>query len=114
MLMLREAVRVARQGIVVKDHLREGFLAGATLRFMDWVGNAGWGVALPYNYWNAVQWRHAREQLHIEIDKELTALGLYPWWANWWFGRSLHFIARFRVPFGEHGRFKPSATRVES
>ena len=28
----------------------EGFLAGPTLRLMDWVGNRGHGVRLPYNY----------------------------------------------------------------
>jgi len=59
MVLLREAVRVARAGIVIKDHFREGFCAGPRLRFMDWVGNAAWGVPLPYNYWNAAQWKRA-------------------------------------------------------
>jgi SAM-dependent methyltransferase len=98
MVWLREAARVARAGIVIKDHLREGLWAGPTLRFMDWVGNAAWGVHLPYNYWNAAQWKIAREQLNLQTEAERLALGLYPWWANWLFGRSLHFIARLRVP----------------
>lgn len=97
MVLLREAVRVARTGIVIKDHLREGFCAGPRLRFMDWVGNAAWGVRLPYNYWDAAQWKSAREQLHLQTEEQRFALELYPWWANWLFGGSLHFISRLRV-----------------
>jgi len=95
--MLREAVRVARHAVVIKDHLREGLGAGLTLRLMDWVGNASWNVRLPYNYWSAAEWKVARERLKLSIEEERMALGLYPWWANWLFGRSLHFISRLRV-----------------
>ena len=48
-VLLREAGRVANT-ILMKDHFRDGFLAGPTLRLMDWVGNAHHGVPLPYNY----------------------------------------------------------------
>jgi SAM-dependent methyltransferase len=98
MALLREAVRVARSALVIKDHLREGFAAGATLRFMDWVGNASFGVSLPYNYWTAEQWARARRELELRTEEERRALGLYPRWADWVFGRSLHFIVRFGVP----------------
>lgn len=94
MVMLREAVRVAR-AVVIKDHLREGFLAGPTLRFMDWVGNSAWGVSLPYNYWSENQWKSAARDLSLTSRTEIRSLQLYPWWADWWFGRSLHFIGRF-------------------
>jgi SAM-dependent methyltransferase len=97
MSLLREAVRVTRNGILIKDHLREGIFAGPTLRFMDWVGNSAWGVSLPYNYWNRAQWQAAQRELRLETEENRVSLGLYPWWANWWFGRSLHFIARFRA-----------------
>ncbi len=98
MVLLREAIRVARAGIVIKDHVREGVCAGPTLRFMDWLGNAAWGVRLPYNYWDGAQWKSALDQLSLQTEEERIALGLYPWWANWLFGRSLHFIARLRLP----------------
>ena len=49
MNLLREAVRVARLAIVIKDHLLQGVFAYSILRFMDWVGNAPHGVAMPYN-----------------------------------------------------------------
>lgn len=96
--LLREAVRVARLNIVIKDHLREGVCANARLRFMDWVGNAGWGVRLPYNYWTGAQWDEALRDLCLTPASTRRSLGLYPWWADWVFGQSLHFITCLDVP----------------
>ena len=93
-VLLREARRVARRAIVLKDHTRDGLLAGPTLRFMDWVGNAPHGVALPYNYWPERRWREAFERLGLSPATWRGALGLYPPPASWLFDRSLHFIAR--------------------
>ncbi len=94
MILLREATRVARKAVVIKDHTRDGFLAGATLRFMDWVGNARHGVALPYNYWPERHWREAFEELGLQAESWISKLGLYPGAAGWLFDRSLHFVAR--------------------
>lgn len=94
LVLLREARRVARRAILIKDHTRNGLLAGPTLRFMDRVGNARHGVALPFNYWTRRQWRNAFRTLDLEVAVRKTRLGLYPAPANWIFGRSLHFIAR--------------------
>ena len=95
MVLLREATRTASTAIVVKDHTLTGPFAGPTLRFMDWVGNARHGVALPYNYWKRQQWFDACEQLGLEIGVWQADLKIYPWPATWVFDRSLHFIARF-------------------
>lgn len=97
--LLREGARVARRCLVIKDHLLQGPLARATLRFMDRVGNARHGVALPYNYWTPARWRQAFASLGLRGSWE-TRLGLYPWPASWVFGRSLHFLARLDVPAG--------------
>jgi SAM-dependent methyltransferase len=93
MTLLREARRVARTAIVIKDHSRTGLAAGATLRFMDWIGNAPHGVALPYNYWTPEQWQQAITALNLRVDIWRTDLGLYPPPARWLFERSLHFLA---------------------
>ena len=95
MVLLREAARVAKQAIVVKDHLLQGILAGARLRFMDHVGNARHGVALPFNYWTRHQWKRAEEILDLRKRVELTELGLYPPLADWIFGANLHFLALY-------------------
>jgi SAM-dependent methyltransferase len=93
-LLLREAVRVARQALVIKDHTRTGILAGPTLRLMDRVGNARHGVALPFNYWTPQQWSEAFAALGLKPSVWKNQLGLYSWPANWVFERSLHFVAR--------------------
>jgi SAM-dependent methyltransferase len=93
-VLLREAARVARRAVVIKDHLLTGLLAGPTLRFMDWIGNARHGVDLPYNYWPPERWSAAFGELGLTVQEWATDLRLYPWPANLVFGRSLHFIAR--------------------
>jgi SAM-dependent methyltransferase len=97
MALLDEARRVARQAILLKDHFRDGFLAAPTLKLMDWVGNAGHGVALPYNYWCREEWEAAFRALSLMPDVLRCRLGLYPPPFSWIFGRGLHFIARLPV-----------------
>jgi len=91
--LLRETLRVARRGLLVKDHVREGFLAAPTLRFMDWVGNAPHGVSLPYDYWSEKRWREEMALLGLKASACRRRLGLYPWPASLVFDRSLHFVS---------------------
>lgn len=95
--LLAEAKRVARQVVVLKDHLLEGIAAYPTLRFMDWVGNARHGVRLPYHYWRRDQWMGAIEALGLTVQEWTGGVPLYPWWASWVFGRSLHFVAKLGI-----------------
>ena len=92
--VLAEAARVARQGVVVKDHLREGWLAGPVLRLMDWVGNRGHDVRLPYNYLDSAQWAAAEDRAGLGVAERHDRLGLYPAPLSWVFERKLHFVAR--------------------
>ena len=94
LVLLREAARTSRSCLVIKDHVLKGLLAGSTLRFMDLVGNRRHGVAVPGNYWSEAQWDDAFDRLQLGVCSRETRLRLYPWFLNWWFGRSLHFIAR--------------------
>jgi len=93
-VLLREARRVARKAVVLKDHTRDGLLAGATLRFMDWVGNAPHGIPLPYNYWPERRWRGAFREIGLNPTVWLARLAIYPAPATWLFDRSLHFVTR--------------------
>lgn len=103
--VLAEASRVARQGVVIKDHLREGILAGPTLRLMDWVGNRGHDVRLPYNYLDGGEWAAAFERAGLVRASWVDALGLYGAPLNWLFERKLHFVALLRRI--ERGSLKP-------
>jgi SAM-dependent methyltransferase len=99
MALLREARRVGQQ-VLIKDHFRQGFAAGITLRFMDWVGNAHHHVALPYNYWTPAQWAAAFDEVGLRPVEMIRSLGLYPLPASLIFERRLHFIGLF-VPSAE-------------
>ena len=94
MVLLREAVRVARKTILIKDHHLNGLLAGPTLRFMDYVGNARHGVSLPYYYWPEQKWLEAFSTLGVRVGRCRKDLRLYPRPMSWVFDRSLHFVRR--------------------
>lgn len=93
--VLREAVRVSRRSIVIKDHLCDRWLADPVLRLMDRVGNERHGVALPHTYWSRQRWIEAFSTLGITASEWREDLRLYPGVADWVFGRNLHFLARF-------------------
>ena len=91
--LLREALRVTRKTILVKDHIADGLFARPMLRLMDWVGGARHGFALPYNYLRREDWTSAIETLDVTIVSWQSKLSLYPWLATWIFDSSLHFLA---------------------
>ena len=97
-ILLAEAARVGRS-VLIKDHLREGFLANETLRLMDWVGNAHHHVVLPYNYLSRAEWNAAFGDIGLQVRRFDTKLHLYPAPFSWIFERGLHFIA-FCTPVG--------------
>jgi ubiquinone/menaquinone biosynthesis C-methylase UbiE len=97
MVLLREAARVARKCVVIKDHTMDGPLADSLLRVMDWFGNARHGVRLPYNYWSSSQWARAFAELHLHVAEDRRDLGLYIAPLDVVFGRGLHLIARLDV-----------------
>lgn len=94
MVLLREARRVMRHSILIKDHNADGLFAHATLRFMDGIGNRRHNVALPHNYWPAKKWDAAFDSLGLFAVENQTSLKLYPWPASVPFDRKLQFIAR--------------------
>ncbi len=92
-VVLREAARVARHGVVIKDHLREGVLAQQTLAFMDWFGNLGDGIPMPYNFLSRQEWQQVFFKTRLELVTMEEKLDLYLPPARWVFDRGLHFVA---------------------
>jgi SAM-dependent methyltransferase len=92
-VVLSEACRVARKGVVIKDHLLQGFAAGPTLRIMDWVGNRGHDVALPYNYLSREKWKLVFQRSGLAPVTWIEKIHLYPPPASLLFDRGLHFVA---------------------
>ncbi len=94
--LLAEATRVSRVGLIIKDHVSDGFLAPTQLRMMDNLANTRHGITPPCHYLSRAEWAAAFLDLGLAEDVWQTKLGLYPWPADLVFGRSLHFLARLR------------------
>jgi len=91
-VLLREAARVSRGYVLLKDHLSENALDHATLRFMDWVGNRPHGVTLTYNYQSRAQWDAHFAECGLVTESLTTDLALYPALFSALVGRKLHFV----------------------
>ncbi|MEQ1768381.1 MAG: methyltransferase domain-containing protein [Devosia sp.] len=90
--VLREACRVARKGVVIKDHLREGFLAQQVLEAMDWVGNFGDGVPMPCNYLSRAEWQAVFSSSGLDLVSSNEKVGVYLPPISWLADRQLHFV----------------------
>lgn len=91
--ILRDASRVCRSFILIKDHLAENALDHLTLRLMDWVGNRPHGVVLPYAYLSGNQWEKLYREVGLTERKVDRAVPLYPAPFSLIFGRKLHFVS---------------------
>ena len=91
--LLREAARVSRSLVLLKDHLDENFFDDATLRFMDWVGNRPHGVVLTYNYQSHKQWAEHFSNCGLAEASWTTKVPLYPFPFHLLVGRGLHFVS---------------------
>jgi SAM-dependent methyltransferase len=91
--LLRDACRVSRKFLLIKDHLAESALDHWTLRLMDWVSNRAHGVALPYAYLSAAQWQDLHKGLGLTVERTDRDLRLYPAPFSAVFSRNLHFIS---------------------
>jgi SAM-dependent methyltransferase len=89
-VLLKEAARVTKDVILVKDHAKEGILAGPTLKLMDYAGNAHHNVRLPFNYLTLKEWQDLFKETGLKIIKITTKLGLYPIPLTYFFDRDLH------------------------
>jgi SAM-dependent methyltransferase len=98
MVLMREAARVARCAVVIKDHRISRIGGRALLRLMDWVGNRPHDVVLPYNYWPEQRWREAWAELGLTVESYTTEFGLYPRPLGALFERGLHFLVKLSVP----------------
>lgn len=94
--VLKEAARVSKNGVIIKDHLVEGLFAEPILGFMDWVGNKGHNVRLIYNYYNRDQWNAAIQSAGLFIENWNDDLKIYPMPFSLIFDAKLHFIAWFK------------------
>lgn len=91
--LLKEAARVSKKWLIIKDHIKKNRMDEKILKFMDWVGNARHGVALPYNYMTEEEWQDLFDRIETSVKRFCPSVKLYPFPASLIFNRNLHFIA---------------------
>lgn len=96
MRLLKEAVRVTKKYLVIKDHTANGVLGHQRICFMDWAANNPYGVKCLYRYFSAKEWGEIYEALGVSVEHELESIRLYPEPFNMIFGNSLQYLAVLR------------------
>lgn len=91
--LLAECVRISKRFVLVKDHLREGFLAQARISLLDWAANMPYQVKCTFRYNNLAEWRKAFGPLSVDVAEERTSIDIYPGLVNRLLGRGLHYFA---------------------
>ena len=92
-LLLREAARVSRRYVLLKDHLSENAIDFATLSIMDWVGNQPHGVRSINNYKSHREWDALFAGAGLEIRAWNDSIPLQPFPISAIFSRRLHCVA---------------------
>lgn len=90
--LLKEAKRVSKTYILIKDHCYSNKFDFYILKFMDWVGNKPYGVKLVYNYQRDQEWKSLFNTNKLNIIKWQNNLPLYPFPFNHLFGKKLHLL----------------------
>lgn len=90
--VLREAVRVSRRFILIKDHLCENRFDWWTLKFMDWMGNRPHGVAMTYDYKSRSEWRRIFDSCGLKVVTWNGHIRIHAFPLNLLFGRGLHVV----------------------
>src|SRR5262245_55232372 len=96
--LLAEASRVARHGIILKDHYANTLFDFCNLVAMEWIGNTFSKIHQPYNFLSEKQWREMFEMLNLRVEKLLTRFRSYNPVVDVFIGRNLHFIALLKSP----------------
>ncbi len=94
--LLREAFRVSRNGVIIKDHIYKNRFDYLTLSFMDYVGNKPYSVDVIYDYFTLPQWKTLFAEEEITIDNIETNLKLYPFPFSLIFDRQLHVLFKLK------------------
>ena len=91
--VLKEAARVARKRVIVKDHKVGSLLAWPRISLIDWAANAGYGVPCLFRYPDQAGWHSLFEECGLQVSEEWTTMDLYPAGLNLLFGKKLQYMA---------------------
>lgn len=67
--VLKEAKRVTKKYILIKDHYWNNSIDFLFLKLADYIGNKPYGIALPYKYLKISEWQDLFKELNLAIVK---------------------------------------------
>jgi len=94
--LMKEAVRVSKDFIIIKDHYLQGKISLYILKLMDWLGNRPYNINLLYNYYDYGQWENLFKDLNLKKEQEINNLNLFSFPFTLIFDRDYHFIVKLR------------------
>lgn len=94
---LKECVRVAKQFVLVKDHIADSFYDDLRLRFLDWFGNRPFGIPMTYEYLSSQEWEEAFAAAGVTPTKKMRRIQTCPPPFYYLLDHDLHFIASLAV-----------------
>lgn len=92
--LLKEALRVSKSDVIVKDHICNGRIAFGILAFMDWVGNSSLGIHSVHSYLSKEQWTRLFRGIGVAVTETIMVKGLYPFPFSLVFERDKQVIFR--------------------
>lgn len=75
-VLLMNALKKCRF-VIIKDHFEYGFFTRTILRGMDFVGNFGYGVSVPSEYFNEERFAAFCERAHAQVVDVDVGVELY-------------------------------------
>jgi len=94
--LLKEAKRVSRKYIIIKDHNCNNLFHTKVLSFTDWFGNFLYGVNIELNFLSKNEWMGIFNKLGLKtiFYKQVK---LYPWFTKPIFWRDMDFIIKLEI-----------------
>ncbi|MFC1627372.1 class I SAM-dependent methyltransferase [Patescibacteria group bacterium] len=68
-MIIKEAKRVSRKFVLIKDHYWKNKLDFLLLKFADYIGNKPYGIPLPYNFLKITNWKKIIKNTKLKITK---------------------------------------------
>lgn len=96
--VLQEACRVARSYVIVKDHVCDSRLDRVILTVMDWLGNVGKGVPMPFRFLSSDEWQTIFQELPFREVRRIDAIHYWGWPVRAVVDRRFHFVSLLQAP----------------
>ncbi|NVJ90218.1 MAG: methyltransferase domain-containing protein [Methylocystaceae bacterium] len=96
-ILLKEAGRVARKWVIIKDHIADSKWDHYVLTLLDWLGNAGTGVPLPYNFLSSLEWQALFDKVGLKEVQKLDAIRYWPGIMGQAVDRHYHFVSKLKT-----------------